>query len=282
MKQTFYKILLLVVALAMIVVAIFLMVKTVTVTAPAEPEPDSVITTDVDSLANIYLQGGNSEDFDRAVDFLGLCLRENQIAEGIYNRDIMSIVSDSAHRTINEISVRLQGRWNYSDLASAINRLSELNNIKLAGSVTSAMDGSYVARLAELQQYMSEYRQCINLYSRRLGGNVSSQNARRIISEANAYLQQHQLLSRNIQISEKRDGIRSRLAREHYNYMENMIEAIPARRFNNDNEKRNYAGTIRTLINDYVSGIGSNGPYDNSGRNVEELRQRLQELLPIH
>lgn len=274
MKQTVYKIILLTTALIIIVVAVALMVKTATATAPMVPEPDSVLSYDADSLATCYLQGGDTEDFNRAIDFIMLCRRENQIPQCVYDRNAVSVVTDSAQRTYNKIFSRLEGRWNYSDLTSAISLIRGLKSYKLSDGETIAMGREQVARLDMLQSYASEYAECNSLYSRRLGGNVSSENARRIIDEAEAYLRIRSLLGRNIQISEKRLELRTRLTREHSYYIMSKIEEIADMSFSGEDELTNYIRNIAACINDYKSGI-ENRTYDSSGSSTESLRSSL-------
>lgn len=278
MKQTAIKILLLLLAAGIICAAIAFMVNTATNTPPAEPDINSALALKADSLTERFTARGNSADFARALDFSNLCLRERQIDAQRFNANIRNLVADSAGRAYGVFRTRVldtDRTWNHSELQSAINAMTALQSLKLADGNTAAMNTADIARLDSLRSYENLYSQCYGKCTKGFNGNVSYENARTIINDAENFLRNQPLMSRNAQIAEKKSNMRARLTAAHAYHIKGKIDDIPQRDFSNEDELNNYIRSVNTLRDNYSQGI-NNGVYDRNSLNVEYLRSELE------
>ena len=276
MKQNIYKIVLLIIAIGLIIGAITLMVTTASVSAPSEPNLRPVISHYADSLTARYNEGTSTADFSRALDFNNLCLRERQIEARVYDRNLRSLVSDSASRAYTKFRRIYDNAssWNYSSLQSALNQMQTLEQYKLADGTTAAMDNLGDSCYMALREIDSEYKKGLRLCKERFGGNVNYENAKRIIDAANDFLASHPKLNSNTEIAEEHRKMKSRLTLSHVNSIKRSIDAMRGIYFPSEDSIRNYMRPISQSIQNYSDGV-TNRVYVRNGESAENLREEL-------
>lgn len=277
MKQAIYKIVLLIIAIGLIIGAITLMITTASVSAPSEPNLRPVISHYADSLTARYNEGASTADFSRALDFNNLCLRERRIESRVYDRNMRSLVSDSASRAYTKFRRIYDNAssWNYSSLQSALNQMQILEQYKLADGTTAAMDNHGDSCHVALRVIDREYRDGLGLCKKRFEGNVNYENANRIIIAANDFLAEHPKLNTNTEIAEEHRKMKSRLTSSHVNSIKRSIDDMRGMYFPSEESIRNYARTISQSIQNYSDGV-TNRVYVRNGESADSLRAELQ------
>lgn len=286
MKQNISKIIILAIALVLIIGAIAMMVNTVSLSAPSEPDLSPVVSHYADSLTARYSEGASTAEFSRALDFNNLCLRERRIESRVYDRNIRSLVSDSASRAYAKFRRIYDNAssWSYSSLQSALHQMQILKQYKLADGSTAAMDNRCDSAHAVLQQIGRDYNEGRNLCVRGFGGDVNYENARRIINEANSFLTSHPKLNSNTEIAQAHSGMKSRLTRLHAYTISNKVDAMRGMYFSTQDELNNYVRPISASIQNYRDGV-RNGVYDSYAESADNLQEKLRhnrdELMRI-
>ncbi len=276
MKQNISKIILLGVALVLIIGAITLMVNTVSVSAPVEPDLRPAVSRYADSLTAIYNDGAYAAEYSRALDFNNLCLREGRIETRVCDRNVRSLVSDSASRAYSKFRMIYDNAssWGYSSLQSALEQMEALKELKLSDGSTQAMDNRCDSYYAELQQIKTDYRQGKDLCSKDLRGNVNYQNASGIINDANNFLASHPELNNNTEIAWEHSNMKLRLTRYHVNTIKGKIREMRERRFSNPDELNSCIRPITESIQNFRTGVG-NSVYVSNVASADNLLEEL-------
>lgn len=262
------------------------MITTASVSAPSEPNLRPVISNYADSLTARYNEGASTADFSRALDFNNLCLRERRIESRVYDRNMRSLVSDSASRAYTKFRRIYDNAssWIYSSLQSALNQMQILEQYKLADGTTAAMDNHGDSCHVALRVIDREYRDGLGLCKKRFEGNVNYENARRIINEANSFLTLHPKLNSNTEIAQAHSGMKSRLTRSHAYTISTKVDAMRGMYFSTQDELNNYVRPISASIQNYRDGV-RNGVYDSYAESADNLQEKLRhnrdELMRI-